>query len=81
MSEPEIILDRSTYKAVKAMDRQKMEQWINNVYISGLNDASGNGVSMEELQNTIAKVDGIDENRLKAIMNAIGELYKSKNKE
>ena len=78
MSEPEIILDRSTYKAVKAMDRQKMEQWINNVYISGLNDASGNGVSMEELQNTIAKVDGIDENRLKAIMNAIGELYKSK---
>ncbi|MGN0676901.1 MAG: hypothetical protein ACI4K5_04075 [Ruminococcus sp.] len=63
------------------MDRQKMEQWINNVYISGLNDASGNGVSMEELQNTIAKVDGIDENRLKAIMNAIGELYKSKKKE
>ena len=81
MSEPEIILDRSTYKAVKAMDRQKMEQWINNVYISGLNDASGNGVSMEELQNTIAKVDGIDETRLKAIMNAIGELYKLKKNE
>ncbi|MDD6346073.1 MAG: hypothetical protein PUA51_07655 [Oscillospiraceae bacterium] len=78
MSEPEIILDRSTYKAVKAMDRQKMEQWINNVYISGLNDASGDGVSLEELQNTIAKVDGIDETRLKAIMTAIGELYKSK---
>ena len=78
MSEPEIILDRSTYKAVKAMDRQKVEQWINNVYISGLNDASGDGVSLEELQNTIAKVDGIDETRLKAIMTAIGELYKSK---
>lgn len=78
MSEPEIILDRSTYKAVKAMDRQKMEQWINNVYISGLNDASGDGVSLEEIQNTIAKVDGIDETRLKAIMTAIGELYKSK---
>lgn len=78
MSEPEIVLDRSTYKAVKAMDRQKMEQWINNVYISGLNDASGDGVSMEELQNTIAKVEGIDETRLKAIMQAIGELYKSK---
>ena len=78
MSEPEIILDRSTYKAVKAMDRQKMEQWINNVYISGLNDASGDGVSLEELQNTIAKVDGIDETRLKAIMTAIGELYKLK---
>lgn len=81
MSEPEIVLDRSTYKAVKAMDRQKMEQWINNVYISGLNDASGDGVSMEELQNTIAKVEGIDETRLKAIMQAIGELYKSKNHE
>jgi len=80
MNEPEIILDRTTYKSVKAMDRQKMEQWINNVYISGLNDASGDGVSMEELQNTIAKVEGIDENRLKAIMNAIGELYKSKSK-
>lgn len=78
MSEPEIILDRSTYKAVKAMDRQKMEQWINNVYISGLNDASGDGVSLEELQNTISKVEGIDETRLKAIMTAIGELYKSK---
>lgn len=81
MSEPEIVLDRSTYKAVKAMDRQKMEQWINNVYISGLNDASGDGVSMEELQNTIAKVEGIDEIRLKAIMQAIGELYKSKKHE
>ena len=81
MSEPEIVLDRSTYKAVKAMDRQKMEQWINNVYISGLNDASGDGVSMEELQNTIAKVEGIDETRLKSIMQAIGELYKSKKRE
>ncbi len=80
MNEPEIILDRTTYKAVKAMDRQKMEQWINNVYISGLNDASDDGVSMEELQNTIAKVEGIDETRLKAIMTAIGELYKSKKK-
>lgn len=78
MNEPEIILDRTTYKAVKAMDRQKMEQWINNVYISGLNDAAGNGVSMEELQQTIAGVEGIDETRLKAIMKAIGELYKSK---
>jgi len=81
MNEPEIILDRTTYKAVKAMDRQKMEQWINNVYISGLNDASSDGVSMEELQNTIAKVEGIDETRLKAIMTAIGELYKSKKEE
>lgn len=80
MEEPIIILDRATYKAVKAMERQKMEKWINNVYISGLNDASESGVSMEELQNTISKVEGIDDVKLKAIMNAIGDLYKSKAK-
>lgn len=78
MKEQLITLDRATYKAIKNMDRQKMEVWVNNVYTSGLNDASGSGVSLEEIQNAVAQVKGIGETRLKEIMDAIGGLYQSK---
>ena len=50
-----IVLDRATYKRIKAMDRKQMEVCLTNIYNSGINDAK-NGEVDEEASAVNAQV-------------------------
>lgn len=42
-----IVLDRATYKRIKAMDRKQMEVCLTNIYNSGVNDAKNGEVEAD----------------------------------
>lgn len=42
-----IVLDRATYKRIKAMDRKQMEVCLTNIYNSGVNDAKSGELDEE----------------------------------
>ncbi|MBO5384618.1 MAG: hypothetical protein J6A30_10005 [Ruminococcus sp.] len=86
-----IVLDRTTYKRIKAMDRKQMEVCLTNIYNSALNDAKNGeaaestdnnntaeascGVTPEAIREAISGVKGIGEARLNDIMEAVSKLF------
>ena len=62
------LLDRALYKKIKAMDRETMDNFIQNIYQTG-KDATE--VDFDKLREDISKIKGIGESRLNEIMAVI----------
>lgn len=81
-----IVLDRTTYKRIKSMDRKQMEVCLTNIYNSGISDAAEAGstagsVSIDDIKTAISGIKGIGEARLNDIMDAVAKLYNTEVKE
>ncbi len=71
------ILRREQYLRVKKMDRQQMEEFCRNLYMSGYEDGreSVPGIDIEQIEEAIAGTKGIGESRLRSIMQSIEEKF------
>ena len=64
-------LDRATYKQIKAMDKDRLSEFLTNIYINGKNDNEAVEVDMELLKSELGKIKGIGENRFNEVMTVI----------
>ena len=64
-------LDRDTYKKVKSMNRERMEQFLADVYDLGKNSNREAVVDFGELRKRISEIKGIGEIRVEIIMNVV----------
>ena len=64
-------LDRDTYKKVKSMNRERMEQFLADVYDMGKNSNHEAIVDFDELRKRISEIKGIGEKRADIIMNVV----------
>lgn len=64
-------LDRDTYKKVKSMNRERMEQFLADVYDMGKNSNQEAVVDFGELRKRISEIKGIGEKRVEIIMNVV----------
>lgn len=71
------ILRREQYLRVKKMDRQQMEEFCRNLYMSGYEDGREfvPGIDIEQIEEAIAGTKGIGESRLRSIMQSIEEKF------
>ena len=65
-------ISRDTYKKVKAMNREQMNDFLTGIYQEGVNDSQ---IDLDELREVIGSVSGIGEVRLNQIMDAIAAHY------
>ena len=72
MSENKSQISRDTYKKVKAMNREQMNDFLTGIYQEGVNDSQ---IDLDELRKVIGSVSGIGEVRLNQIMDAIAAYY------
>ena len=68
----DFVLDRSLYKTIKNMNKEKMSGFLNDIYYMGVRDASADSVDMDTLREKIGGIKGIGESRLNEIMDVIG---------
>lgn len=68
----DFVLDRSLYKTIKNMNKEKMSGFLNDIYYMGVRDASADSVDMDTLRGKIGEIKGIGESRLNEIMDIIG---------
>ncbi|MDY4920874.1 MAG: hypothetical protein SO119_07390 [Phascolarctobacterium sp.] len=66
-------IDRDTYKRVKSLNREKMNEFLGEVYDLGRNSVGVAEMDFAELRGKIATVKGIGEKRLDQIMAIIEE--------
>ena len=64
-------LDRDTYKKVKSMNRERMEQFLADIYDLGKNSNQEAVVDFGELRKRISEIKGIGEKRVEIIMNVV----------
>ena len=64
-------LDRDTYKKVKSMNRERMEQFLADIYDMGKNSNHEAIVDFDELRKRISDIKGIGEKRADIIMNVV----------
>lgn len=62
------MLDRAIYKRVKSMNREEMSEFVNNVYMQGVEDSV---IDLELLRERIGQIKGVGEARLDEIMKVI----------
>lgn len=70
----ELTLNRSLYKEIKSMNREKLQGTLAGIYQNGYNDAMKNNPSelnLENLRNELSAVNGIGQKRLDEIMSII----------
>ena len=67
----DFVLDRSLYKTIKNMNKEKMSGFLNDIYYMGVRDASADSVNMDTLREKIGGIKGIGESRLNEIMDVI----------
>ena len=72
----DIILDRATYKKIKAMNKEQLTD-----FLCGQKDAETSAIDFEELRTKIGAVKGIGEARLNEIMQVIEDEMTSKTEE
>ena len=72
MSENKSQISRDTYKKIKAMNREQMNDFLTGIYQEGVNDSQ---IDLDELREIIGSVSGIGEVRLNQIMDAIAAHY------
>ena len=73
-NDPVIQLARSLYKKLKTMDRLKMEEILQSVFIYGFKEAlqlKNNVMDLNLIRREISKIKGIGENRLNEVMKVI----------
>lgn len=65
------ILDRATYKKIKAMTREEMQNFLTNYYNNVMQDTSDATLDFDELRKEIGGIKGVGEKRLDEIMDVI----------
>ena len=63
------MLDRATYKKIKGMTREEMQNFLTNYYNNVMNDAPS--LDLSELRKEIGSIKGVGEKRLDEIMAVI----------
>lgn len=67
----DFVLDRALYKTIKNMNKEKMSDFLNDVYYMGVRDAAADSVDLDTLRGKIGSIKGIGESRLNEIMDVI----------
>ena len=65
------MLDRATYKKIKSMTREEMQNFLTNYYNNVMEDAEAPTLDLGELRNEIGSIKGVGEKRLDEIMTVI----------
>jgi len=65
------MLDRATYKKIKGMTREEMQNFLTNYYNNVMEDANGPTLDLGELRTEIGSIKGVGEKRLDEIMAVI----------
>lgn len=61
-------LDRATYKKIKGMTREEMQNFLTNYYHNVMADAETPTLDLNELRKEIGSIKGVGEKRLDEIM-------------
>lgn len=64
-------LDRATYKKIKSMTREEMQNFLTNYYNNVMEDAEDPTLDLSELRKGIGGIKGVGEKRLDEIMTVI----------
>ncbi|MBQ7008085.1 MAG: hypothetical protein IJN05_02600 [Ruminococcus sp.] len=67
----EKILDRATYKKIKGMTREEMQNFLTNYYNNVMEDAETPTLDLGELKIKLSSIKGIGDKRLNEIMEVI----------
>ena len=65
------MLDRATYKKIKGMTREEMQNFLTNYYNNVMADAEAPMLDLGELRKEISGIKGVGEKRLDEIMAVI----------
>ena len=65
------MLDRATYKKIKSMTREEMQNFLTNYYNNVMEDAEAPMLDLGELRKEIGSIKGVGEKRLDEIMAVI----------
>ncbi len=65
------MLDRATYKKIKGMTREKMQNFLTNYYNNVMEDANAPTLDLGELRTELGSIKGVGEKRLDEIMTVI----------
>lgn len=71
MEKKEPIIDRALYKKIKSMDRETMNNFVQNVYQQGYKAAESPSIDYDKLRADLSQIKGIGESRLNEIMSVI----------
>ena len=66
-------IDRETYKKTKKMDRERMSQFLTDVYDMGYKDGQSECISLIEIEKRFSEINGIGEKRVKVLMDVLTE--------
>ena len=65
------MLDRATYKKIKSMTREDMQNFLTNYYNNVMEDANAPTLDLGELRKEIGSIKGVGEKRLDEIIMVI----------
>ena len=65
------MLDRATYKKIKGMTREEMQNFLTNYYNNVMADAEAPTLDLGKLKKEIGSIKGVGEKRLDEIMAVI----------
>ena len=65
------MLDRATYKKIKGMTREEMQNFLTNYYHNVMEDVEAPTLDLGELRAEIGSIKGVGEKRLDEIMAVI----------
>ncbi len=67
----ELVLDRATYKKIKGMNREEMQNFLTNYYHNIMEEAATSSVDLEALRAELSSIKGVGDKRLDEIMSVI----------
>ncbi len=79
--ENKFLLDRVLYKRIKGFDKNRMQQFIEEIYNCAAKEVQGGEsvtLDMQELRSELGQIKGIGENRLNEIMLVIEKHLENK---
>ena len=65
------MLDRATYKKIKGMTREEMQNFLTNYYHNVMEDVEAPTLDLGELRAELGSIKGVGEKRLDEIMTVI----------
>jgi len=65
------MLDRATYKKIKGLTREEMQNFLTNYYHNVMEDAEAPTLDLSELRKDLSSIKGVGEKRLDEIMAVI----------
>lgn len=74
------IIDRALYKKIKSMDRETMNNFVQNVYQQGYKAAESHSIDYDKLRADLSQIKGIGESRLNEIMSVVDKHIKATSK-